>query len=264
MNRLFTCRAPDRTSEFLLRSDHRVVTTHRWKGQPLTIELVCLDLAGTTVGDDDTVIRSFAAALTDVGLLPETPPYETAMDYARRTMGHSKIEVFQAIFNGDDTQASEANSAFDRAYNTEIEAGIEPIEGAEEAIRMLRDDGVKVALTTGFSVATRQALLDSLEWSDLCDLALSPADAGRGRPAPDMLLTALIRLAVDDVRALAAAGDATADLMAGTRAGASVVAGVLTGAHTAEQLAEAPHTHILKSVVDLPDVIFDYNRKDPA
>jgi len=44
-----------------------------------------------------------------------------------------------------------------------------------------------VALTTGFSPSTREALIDVLGWGDLFELRVSPADAGRGRPAPDML-----------------------------------------------------------------------------
>ena len=43
--------------------------------------------------------------------------------------------------------------------------------------------------------------------------------------------------------------------MAGTRSGASVVAGVLTGAHTAEELADAPHTHLLGSIAELPGIV---------
>jgi len=110
-------------------------------------------------------------------------------------------------------------------------------------------------LTTGFSDPTRELLIDHLGWDDLADLSLSPSVALRGRPFPDMALEALIRLGVDDVREMAIVGDTANDLLAGHRAGASVVAGVLTGAHDRATLESAPHTHILDSVVDLPDVI---------
>jgi len=43
--------------------------------------------------------------------------------------------------------------------------------------------------------------------------------------------------------------------VAGTRAGASVVAGVLSGAHTRRELEDAPHTHIIDSVADLPALL---------
>ena len=48
-----------------------------------------------------------------------------------------------------------------------------------------RDAGVRVCLATGFSPATRDAIIAELGWGELIDLALSPADAGdaagRGR-----------------------------------------------------------------------------------
>ena len=59
----------------------------------------------------------------------------------------------------------------------------------------LRDAGIRVCLATGFSPSTRDAIIDELAWGGLIDLALSPADAGRGRPWPDLPLTALLMLA---------------------------------------------------------------------
>jgi phosphoglycolate phosphatase-like HAD superfamily hydrolase len=66
------------------------------------------------------------------------------------------------------------------------------------------------------------------------------------------VLEAVLRLRVDDVAAVAVAGDTVSDLVAGTRAGAAIVAGVLTGAHDRAALAGAPHTHILTSIAELP------------
>jgi phosphoglycolate phosphatase-like HAD superfamily hydrolase len=66
------------------------------------------------------------------------------------------------------------------------------------------------------------------------------------------VLEAVLALRIDDVHAVAVAGDTVSDLVAGTRAGAAIVAGVLTGAHGRAQLESAPHTHILESVAELP------------
>ncbi len=98
--------------------------------------------------------------------------------------------------------------------------------------------------------------MDVLGWRDLVDLSLSPGDGVRGRPYPDLMLTALMRLEVDAVHEVAVAGDTVSDLEAGMAAGAAVVAGVLTGAHDRTQLEAAPHTHVLDSIADLPGVIF--------
>jgi phosphoglycolate phosphatase-like HAD superfamily hydrolase len=54
---------------------------------------------------------------------------------------------------------------------------------------------------------------------------------------------------------VAVVGDTVNDLVSGTRAGAGIVAGVLTGAHDRATLSSAPHTHVLDSIAELPDVL---------
>jgi len=84
----------------------------------------------------------------------------------------------------------------------------------------LRAAGIRVCLLTGFSPVTRDAVLAALDWRPLIDLALSPADAGRGRPWPDLPLTALLRLGGGAVAELATVGDTLSDIESGLRAGA--------------------------------------------
>ena len=170
------------------------------------ISLVCLDMAGTTVHDGGVVVDAFRTALTDVGLDAGTAGYDRAVQYALDTMGQSKIAVFTALFDGDRTRAAAANAAFERAYARTVERGVRPVDGAVDSLEALRTSGRKVALTTGFSPETRDAVLDALGWRGLVDLALSPSDAGRGRPFPDMVLQAVIRTQTDDVRRVPSSG----------------------------------------------------------
>lgn len=219
------------------------------------IRLCVLDMAGTTVADDGAVERAFLTAMERSGLEISGPDADRRLEYVRRTMGMSKITVFRALL-GDEERAQAANAAFERAYADEVSAGrVVPIEGAEGALRALRDAGIRVALTTGFADATRRLIVETLGWAPLVDLSLSPGDGLRGRPAPDMVLAALMRLEIDDVREVAVCGDTANDLLSGTRAGASVVAGVLTGAHGRSALTAGPHTHVLDSVRDLPELL---------
>jgi phosphoglycolate phosphatase len=221
-----------------------------------TIRLAVLDMAGTTVRDDGTVERAFIEAMTNMGFDPDGADMKLRLDFVRETMGQSKIVVFRALFDGDEARASEANQRFEDAVDAAVGRGeIEPLPGAEVALNALRGAGVRVCLTTGFSRVTREHLLDVLGWRDVVDLSLSPEDGIRGRPWPDLVLSALMRLGIDGVQEVAVAGDTVSDLVAGTRAGASIVAGVLTGAHTREQLGAAPHTHLLRGIDELPEVI---------
>ncbi|QUH05032.1 phosphonatase-like hydrolase [Saccharopolyspora erythraea] len=218
------------------------------------IELVVLDMAGTTVADGGLVEAAFTDAIAEVGVAESDPAFPGMLDHVRRTMGESKISVFRTLLDGDETRARQANEAFERAYGRRVGECAE-IDGAAETIRRLRGSGVKVALTTGFSEATQRQIIDALGWEGLADLTLTPAQAGRGRPYPDMVLTALLRLGVDDVRHVAVVGDTAYDIGSGLRAGASVVAGVLTGAHGTAELTEAGATHVIDSVRDLPAIV---------
>ncbi len=219
------------------------------------ITVACLDMAGTTVADDGSVMAAFGAAMAASGIVPGGPGYGEADEIVRTTMGQSKIEVFRRILGSDD-RAQQANSVFERSYAESVRAGmVNPLPGAVETITAMRAAGIKVCLATGFAPVTRDALLDALGWRPLIDLALSPADAGRGRPWPDLPLTALLRLHGGSVGELLVAGDTPSDVESGLRAGAGLVVGVTTGAATEEDLAAAGAPHILDSVTGLVQLL---------
>ncbi|MGD0313172.1 MAG: phosphonatase-like hydrolase [Acidimicrobiales bacterium] len=225
-----------------------------------TIRLAALDMAGTTVADEGAVEEAFQSALDSVHLTARDLR-DDPHDYIRRSMGQSKIAVFTEVLGGDHHRAEQANAAFERAFDQAVGRGeVAPMPGAETTFAILRDAGVRVCLTTGFSPATRDGIVGALGWEGAVDLALSPSDAGRGRPWPDMILTAILRLRIDDVSEVAVVGDTASDLLAGTRAGASLVVGVLSGAHARDELVEAPHTHIVDSVADVPRLLVGRDR----
>ena len=194
------------------------------------ITTACIDMAGTTVADEGSVLAAFTAAAAGSGLVPGAPGYDQA---------------FQR-------NARHANAAFENSYAESVRAGlVTALPGAIETITALRAAGIRVCLATGFSPVTRDTLLDALGWRPLIDLALSPADAGRGRPWPDLPLTALLRLGGGAVSELAVVGDTASDVQSGLRAGAGVVAGVLSGSGSREDLEQAGATHILDAVTGL-------------
>jgi phosphoglycolate phosphatase len=216
------------------------------------ITVACLDMAGTTVADDGTVMEAFTRAITGQNL--PVAAFQQAMRDVKSTMGQSKIEVFRRIL-GDEASARKANEAFEDHYAAAVRDGkISALPGAEDTIMRLRDAGVRVCLATGFSPVTRDAIIDELAWGGLIDLALSPADAGfwgRGRPWPDLPLTALLKLRGGAVGELAVAGDTGSDVESGLRAGAAIVAGVLTGAGTRADLERAGAPLILDTIADI-------------
>ncbi len=221
----------------------------------IPIRMVALDMAGTTVADAGAAEEAFQRALDAVGVTAGTltaHPHE----YIRRAMGQSKITVFSELLQGDRHRAERANQAFEQAFDQAVGRGeVGALPGAEQVFARLRDAGMRICLTTDFSPATRERIVEALGWKGSIDLALSPADAGRGRPWPDMILTAVLRLRIDDVAEVAVVGDTANDLLAGTRSGASLVIGVLSGAQSRSELAQAPHTHLIESVAGLPELL---------
>lgn len=219
------------------------------------IELIVLDMAGTTVADDGVVERAFALAAERSGIA-SGEAFDLALQYVRDTMGQSKIEVFRVLADGDEDAAQRANSAFEGAYAELVASeGVAEIPGAADVIRELRGAGASVVLTTGFSPETRTAIIDALGWHDLADAVLSPADAGRGRPHPDMPLTALLRTGASAVDAMVVVGDTVSDVASGVNAGAGFVVGVLSGAHDRDALEEAGADAVIDSITELPALL---------
>lgn len=215
------------------------------------IETVVLDMAGTTVRDDGLVEEAFALAWSRHHGADRAAE---AMRWVRETMGQSKIEVFRHLV--DEAAAQELNRAFEAAFDELVAAGrAAAIPGAEAAIAALRSQGRAVVLTTGFARPTADAILASLGWTDLADLVLTPTDAGRGRPAPDLNLTALLRTRASAVAALAVVGDTESDVRSGVAAGAGLTVGVLTGTRSHDDFIAAGADRVLASVADLPELL---------
>jgi phosphonatase-like hydrolase len=211
------------------------------------VELICFDMAGTTVIDNGLVLEAFRRTIDDLGVTGDEATIAEA--YVVETMGQSKIEVFTALF---DERAIAANDAFERNFVDAAQVlGVSEIPGARSTVETLRSIGIKVALTTGFSPSTREALIEELNWGDLFALRVSPADAGRGRPAPDMVLWCALKSQVTAMNALMVVGDTASDMQAGLRAGAGYCVGVLSGNDDESRLMDAGADDVVNSVVDL-------------
>lgn len=213
------------------------------------LELVTFDLAGTTVADHGQVPSAFAAALADHGL-------GAAPEQIEAVRGSSKREaVLHFVPAGPDRgrRAEEVYASFrERLAERYASEGVEAIPGAAASFRALRENGVRVALNTGFDRATARLLLDALSWTDaLVDAVVCGDEVTLGRPAPFMIFRAMEATGATSVHKVANVGDTKLDLQAGHNAGVGWNIGVLTGAHDRRSLEAAPHTHLLPSVAEL-------------
>ena len=217
--------------------------------------MVAFDVAGTVLNDDGLVIAAFKAAFERTQ--PELWPTHGAQwtQYALNTMGQSKIDVFTELL-GDADRAQQANITFEESYVSEIaKVGVVPIPGAEEIFAYLQSQGISVALTTGFSRSTLDTLITELGWRELIDVSVTPGEAGRGRPHPDMLEKAAATAGATNPANVIVLGDTASDMKSGVAFGAGHVIGVLTGAHDELTLHDAGATTVVNSVADLKSLI---------
>jgi phosphonatase-like hydrolase len=208
------------------------------------------------VADDGMVERAFAEAIATQGVVPGTAAYARCMARVHRDRGRATLDILQGLFPESLARAQAAKLAFDRSYCAAVgRTKISAVPGAEQAIDKLEGNGIRVCLITGLSRRAVGPVLDALGWRDRVAVVLCPDDVPRGCPYPDLVLSAMLRLGVGDVRETAVAHCTDNGLLCGRRAGAGLVAGVLTGIHSADRLRKAGASHLLSSIADLPTLI---------
>ncbi|MGA8787996.1 MAG: phosphonatase-like hydrolase [Paenarthrobacter sp.] len=221
------------------------------------IKLVACDMAGTTIDEHGDVYVALARCVEETGVT-------TTPEAVQEWMGADKVEAITALIEAGGGAATPevVAAAFKRfkALLVEFYDANPPValEGVEDAFRELRRQGIKVALTTGFSRDVAEPLLKRLGWSadddTLLDAVVCSDEVAAGRPAPHMIHRAMELTGVQDVRAVMAAGDTVNDLAAANNAGVTAV-GVLTGKLGRDDLAAHPHHHILDGVKDIPALL---------
>lgn len=134
---------------------------------------------------------------------------------------------------------------------------VKPMPHTMETFARLKAAGIRIALDTGFSRPILDVIIDRLCWpeSHLIDATVASDEVLRGRPSPDLLFKAMNLTGVKDARHVVKVGDTPSDLQEGTNAGCGLVIGVINGSHTKEELLAHPHTHLVASLRELPELI---------
>lgn len=217
-------------------------------------DLIIVDLAGTIVHDGGQVAQAFASALAGEGLLVTPERLSTIR-------GASKRQVIEDLLPRGPDRAQRADHVY-AEFRTRLAERLadEPfgeIDGVAETFGWFARRSVRLALNTGFERAIALPVLATLGWDIGVFAAIVCADeVARGRPAPDMIHEAMMRIGITRPDRVANVGDTAIDLRAAHAARVRWNIGVLSGAHTRAQLEVEPHTHLLGSVAELPTHVF--------
>jgi phosphonatase-like hydrolase len=225
----------------------------------MSIKLVVFDIAGTTLYDNDFVNIAFRNAMQSSG-------YEVTQREVNDVMGLKKPQAIRMMLEKRMPSESITEQMIDDIHNVFLknmidfyknDPDIKEIEGASQVFRTLKENGIKVALDTGFSRDITQTIIDRIGWErdGLIDASVCSDEVPAGRPHPYMIEKIMQQLGIDDVKAIAKVGDTPSDLEEGTNTGTRYVIGVTRGAYTKEELLHYPHTHIVNSVNDILEIV---------
>jgi len=218
-------------------------------------ELVVFDMIGTTVQASEKIPQAFTNAFIEEGIRLSTAELSSVRGKSKR----EAIRELLRIHGGEDIAERRSDEVYATFKQFLLESyrnePIVSIHGAETVFGWCRERDIKIAVTTGFDRELAAVLVQKLGWLDSIDALVCNDDVSAGRPAPDLILAAMRQLNCSKVERVASVGDTVSDLEAGAHAGTGWNVGVLSGAHSRDQLLAAPHTILIGSIVELPDVL---------
>ena len=225
-----------------------------------SIQLVVFDIAGTTVRDNGSVADSFITAFRDYGFtIPEAE--------VKKVMGFRKMNAIAHLMEKFAPEYKDDSELIDRIHTHFIDKMIEfymgdqtlsPLPHAEAVFYALKQQGIKIALNTGFTRSITDTILHRLRWDDrsqLIDQVICSDEVALGRPHPDMIKVLMQDLDIVSPEQVVKVGDTEADVEEGRNAGCGIVVSVTTGAYTREQLLPYRPDFIIDDLQELLPIV---------
>lgn len=238
------------------------------------IKLVTLDMAGTTLTDHKEVETCFAQAC-------KLSKLEVSAERIQALQGYAKKEVFQLLWDekiGEDHPEYEENvftsydlfcEILEHHYHTNT---CTPTAHCLETLAWLRENKIKIALTTGFYRKVANVILDNLGWlngldkdykniddTSPIDLSVTPTEVSKGRPAPDMIQYAMAQFGISDPKEVINVGDTPVDLQSGFQAQVRMSLAVTNGTHSKADLEIHPNDGLLSDISEIVTIIKQLN-----
>lgn len=228
------------------------------------IECVIMDWAGTAVDYGCFApVAAFVESFKSIGA-PVTAA-ET-----RAHMGLTKIEEVRALFaighvgaafrekHGRgycEVDVQECYNKFQECLFGTLEDYSEPIPGVVDAVSRLREQGVKVGSTTGYTAEMMRTVIPAAaERGYVVDNCETADGLPGGRPKPYMIYRNMCRLDIADPKAVVKVGDTISDIREGKNAGTWSV-GVILGSNelalTEEEVEAMPAGELKRLMLDV-------------
>jgi HAD superfamily hydrolase (TIGR01509 family) len=165
----------------------------------------------------------------------------------RRHVGRGPANLLQHTVPGSNIEADLA--VYQAHHPSVLKSGSRLLPHVAEELSGLRQRGLRLAVCSNKLRVFTLELLDILDIGRYFQAVIGPEDASRLKPAPDMLLAALARLAVSAAEALYI-GDMAVDIET-ARAASVTVWVVSTGSDTPATLRAAKPDRVLEDLGNL-------------
>jgi phosphonoacetaldehyde hydrolase len=203
------------------------------------IKAVIFDWAGTTVDHGSLapvrvlqqvfarrdVAVSEQEARRDMGILKK--------DHIRKLLFESEVARRWRGAIGKEPSEADVESLFADFVPLQLECIVrysQVIDGVAETVARLRERGIKIGSTTGYTRAMLDLILRPAAAQGYApDCAITPDDVDGGRPYPWMIFENAIRLKVEPLEAIVKIGDTPVDIEEGLRAGVWTIGVACTG-----------------------------------
>ena len=205
-------------------------------------------MAGTTIQEKGIVYNSL---FNTIKLIKR----DLTKDDIAKFTGHNKIDVIKHFVNAQKMDSpnvvirnlnSEFNYFLKKEYmnNSSVKL-ISPI--LPDYFNVLRYNGVRIALNTGYNIDIQNLLVDKLNMINFIDDYISSEEVTKGRPAPYMIHELMERNRVSDINEVVKVGDTVADIREGKNAGCDTV-GVLSGSDTLSMLRKEKPNFVVNNI----------------
>jgi phosphonoacetaldehyde hydrolase len=202
------------------------------------IQAVIMDWAGTTVDfGSNAPVEAFMKAFGAFGVFPTVAEIREFMgmdkrEHVKKMLEFPRISEQWRKTHGcehTDEDADAVYEKFEPALYAVLEDRADPLPGVLETVRSLREIGITIGSTTGYTRAMMEVVArHAREEGYAPDCLVCPEDVGRGRPYPYMIWRNLEYLGVRSVSEAVKVGDTAADMREGRNAGCRCV-GVIRG-----------------------------------
>jgi HAD superfamily hydrolase (TIGR01549 family) len=166
-----------------------------------------------------------------------------------RHIGMGSDQILEALIGEEAAakQGDEIRDAEGEAYG-ELIGEVEPLEGAQDLIERLHEEGATVILASSAKQEEVDHYLDLLDARELVDGWTTSADVENTKPEPDLVQAALEKAGGDGASVMV--GDSVWDVKAATAAGIPTLA-VLTGGFSEAELREAGAVQAVETIETL-------------